>query len=185
MLEAVKRATAGLALAAAVAAPLAQATAQTAAPTVAAATPAAPQARPLAADPELEARVLEIAAELRCLVCQNETIAASHADLAIDLRNQVREQLRAGKSEREIREYMVARYGDFVLYTPPVKPTTWLLWVGPFILLVAMALVMWRTLVRRRATAVEAPLSDADRERARALLGQKPEPEPGPERKPS
>jgi len=138
-------------------------------------TPArAPQALPLAADPELEDRVLKIASELRCLVCQNETIAASRADLAVDLRNQVREQLRAGKSDAEIRAYMVARYGDFVLYTPPVKPTTWLLWAGPFVLLVAMAAWMWRTLKRRRAAPAAAPLSEAEQQRARDMLERDP-----------
>lgn len=129
-------------------------------------------ARPMAADPALEAKVLEIAHELRCLVCQNETIAASHADLAVDLRNQIRQQLQAGKSEREIKDYMVARYGDFVLYTPPIKPQTWLLWGGPFVLLVAMALWMARTVRRRRGEAPQAELSEAERQRARALLGQ-------------
>ncbi len=128
----------------------------------------------MALDPELEARVLKIAADLRCLVCQNETIAASHADLAVDLRNQVREQLRAGRSDAEIRAYMVARYGDFVLYTPPVKPTTWLLWVGPFVLLLAMATWMWRTVSRRRGDGAAAPLSEAEQQRARALLERDP-----------
>jgi cytochrome c-type biogenesis protein CcmH len=127
-------------------------------------------ARPLADDPVLEAEVLRIAHDLRCLVCQNETIAASHADLAIDLRNQIREQLRAGRSEREILDYMVQRYGDFVLYKPPVKPITWLLWGGPFVLLLAMAAWLWRLLRRRRATA--APLSDEELRRARQLLGE-------------
>ena len=136
----------------------------------------AQQARPLAADPALEARVQHIATDLRCLVCQNETIAASHADLAVDLRRQIREQLQAGRSEREILDYMVARYGDFVLYKPPFKATTWLLWAGPFVLLVAMAGWMAHTLRRRRAAAAaEAEaLTPADRERARALLGQDP-----------
>jgi cytochrome c-type biogenesis protein CcmH len=138
----------------------------------------AQQARPMADDPALEERVMAISSDLRCLVCQNETIAASRADLAVDLRNQVREQLRAGKSESEIRDYMVARYGDFVLYKPPVKPTTYLLWLGPFVLLLLMAVWMWRTLVRRRqeASAAAAPLSEADHERARALLDQKKDP---------
>jgi cytochrome c-type biogenesis protein CcmH len=129
-----------------------------------------PQARPMALDPELEERVLKIAAELRCLVCQNETIAVSNADLAVDLRSQVREQLRAGKSPAEIRAYMVARYGDFVLYTPPVKPTTYLLWAGPFVLLLAMAFVLWRTLSRRREAVAATPLSPAQQQRARELL---------------
>lgn len=135
----------------------------------AAAGPAGAQtARPLAADPVLEARVLEIAHELRCLVCQNETIAASHADLAIDLRNQIREQLVAGRSEREILDYMVQRYGDFVLYKPPVKPITWLLWGGPFVLLLAMLAWFW-TMLRRRGASAPA-LSDDEQRRARELL---------------
>ena len=130
----------------------------------------AQQVRPMAEDPLLEARVLAIAEELRCLVCQNETIAASRAELATDLKQQVREQLRAGRSEREILDYMVARYGDFVLYKPPVKPTTWLLWGGPFVLLLVMGLWLLTTLRKRHALAVTAPLTDAERERARALL---------------
>lgn len=137
----------------------------------------AQQAVPMAEDPVLEAEVMRIAHELRCLVCQNETIAASHADLAVDLRGQIRSQLREGRSEREILDYMVERYGDFVLYRPPVKPTTWLLWGGPFVLLVAMALWMRQTLRRRRqeAAAASAPLSDEERRRARVLLGSEAE----------
>ncbi|MBI3156916.1 MAG: cytochrome c-type biogenesis protein CcmH, partial [Burkholderiales bacterium] len=139
----------------------------------AAADRAAPQAVPLSDEPALEAAVMRIAHGLRCLVCQNETIAASNADLAVDLRGQIRSQLRAGRSEREIVDYMVERYGDFVLFTPPVKPTTWLLWGGPFALLVAMAWWLARTLRSRRAevAAAQAPLSDEERRRARALLG--------------
>lgn len=123
--------------------------AQTAAP----APPAAPASReaPLtAADPALETKVLKIAAELRCLVCQNQTIADSNAGLAVDLRNQVREMLRAGQSEEQIRDYMTARYGDFVLYRPPVKSTTALLWYGPGALLV-IALIVFALLLRRRS----------------------------------
>jgi cytochrome c-type biogenesis protein CcmH len=136
----------------------------------------AQEARPMAADPALEQRVQKLSENLRCLVCQNETIAASHADLAVDLRNQVREQLKAGKSEREILDFMVQRYGEFVLYTPPLKASTVLLWIGPFVLLAAMGSVLVRTLRRRRAQTVAAPLSDAERRRARELLGDKPEP---------
>jgi cytochrome c-type biogenesis protein CcmH len=91
---------------------------------------AAQEARPMAEDPALEARVLAIAEELRCLVCQNETIAASHADLAVDLRKQIRQQLQQGQSEAQILDFMVQRYGDFVLYRPPLKSSTWLLWGG-------------------------------------------------------
>jgi cytochrome c-type biogenesis protein CcmH len=97
---------------------------------------AAKEAAPAAADPELEARMLDVTAELRCLVCQNQTIADSHADLAVDLRNQVREMLRRGDSKQQIIDYMTARYGDFVLYRPPMKATTVLLWFGPPLLMV-------------------------------------------------
>ena len=94
-------------------------------------------ALPAVAEPELEARVMAIAAELRCLVCQNQTIADSHAGLAIDLRNQVREMLRQGKSRDDVVAYMTARYGDFVLYRPPLKESTALLWLGPALLFTA------------------------------------------------
>jgi len=96
---------------------------------------AAKDAPPAADDPVLEARMVRIAAELRCLVCQNETIAGSGADLAADLRQQVRTMLREGRSDQEIIKYMTDRYGDFVLYRPPMKNTTWLLWFGPGLLL--------------------------------------------------
>jgi len=96
---------------------------------------AAQQAAPAADDPALERRVTALAEELRCLVCQNQTLADSHAELAIDLKNRIREQLRAGKSGQDVLDFMVARYGDFVLYRPPLRATTALLWAGPFILL--------------------------------------------------
>lgn len=133
------------------------------------------EARPLADDPALEAKVLAIAEQLRCLVCQNETIAASRADLANDLRDQIRTQLREGRSEEQIKQYMVDRYGDFVLYTPPVRPTTWLLWAGPFLLLVAMLSWLVWLLRSRRHEAPAAPLDEAERARARVLLGEAPE----------
>ena len=109
-------------------------------------------ALPLAADPELEARVMKIAAELRCLVCQNQTIADSHAGLAVDLRNQVRDMLREGKSERDVLSYMTARYGDFVLYRPPLKESTALLWLGPGALF-AIGFTVLVLALRRRARA--------------------------------
>jgi cytochrome c-type biogenesis protein CcmH len=110
------------------------------------------EALPVAKDPVLEARVMAIATELRCLVCQNETIAHSHADLAVDLRNQIRDQLSKGQTESQIRDYMTARYGDFVLYKPPFKPTTALLWVGPPLLLLVALLGLFMTLrARQRA----------------------------------
>jgi cytochrome c-type biogenesis protein CcmH len=113
------------------------------------------EAAPASEDPVLEARVMKVSSELRCLVCQNETIAASHADLAVDLRNQVREMLRAGKSEREVFDYMTARYGDFVLYRPPVKSTTALLWFGPPVLLGGGLLALWLMLRRRNRLAAD------------------------------
>ncbi len=110
---------------------------------------AAKEAAPASDDPVLEARVMSVASELRCLVCQNQTIADSHADLAQDLRNQVRDMLRQGKSEAEILAYMTQRYGDFVLYRPPVKPVTTLLWFGPAVLLIGGVIVLMLVLRRR------------------------------------
>jgi cytochrome c-type biogenesis protein CcmH len=134
----------------------------------------AQESRPLADDPALEARVFEISHDLRCLVCQNETIAASNADLAVDLRGQIREQLKGGRTPDQIRAYMVQRYGDFVLYKPPFKPLTWLLWIGPFVLLLAMAWLMVRLLRQRRATASAPPLTEEESRRARELLSREP-----------
>lgn len=114
------------------------------------------EAAPEAEDPVLEARMVRIAAELRCLVCQNQTIADSHAELAVDLRNQVREMLRAGKSDAEIVAFMTDRYGDFVLYRPPFKSTTALLWLGPLALLVLGLFVLFRVLRKRSQLAPEA-----------------------------
>jgi cytochrome c-type biogenesis protein CcmH len=110
----------------------------------------AKEAAPASADPALEARVMRIATELRCLVCQNQTIADSHAELAVDLRRQVREMLQQGKSEKEVLEFMTARYGDFVLYRPPVKNTTLLLWYGPATMAV-VGIVLLLVMLRRRS----------------------------------
>jgi cytochrome c-type biogenesis protein CcmH len=126
------------------------------------------------ADPALEARMMVIAEELRCLVCQNETIAASHADLAIDLKNQIRLKLTQGQSQKQILDFMVERYGDFVLYRPPLKTTTVLLWLGPFVLLGIAALMLVINVRRRRLAAQPAALSDADAAKARALLATPP-----------
>ena len=122
------------------------------------------------ADPALEARMMVIAEELRCLVCQNETIAASHADLAVDLKNQIRLKLTQGQSQKQILDFMVERYGDFVLYRPPLKTTTVLLWLGPFTLLAAAVLMLVINVRRRRRAAQPAGLSDEDAAKARALL---------------
>ncbi len=135
---------------------------------------AAKEAAPASDDPVLEAKVMRIAAELRCLVCQNQTIADSHADLAQDLRGQVRDMLRQGRSEAQILDYMTQRYGDFVLYRPPVKATTWLLWGGPLLLLLAGAMVLWRLLGRSAKPAPAAPLAEGDAARAAELLQASP-----------
>ena len=127
-------------------------------------------ATPLAEDPQLETRVQRLSEELRCLVCQNQTIADSHAGLAVDLKNQIREQLRAGKSDADILDYMTERYGDFVLYRPPFKATTLLLWAGPFVLLLG-GLGIAVVVVRRRKPRVDAcEFTQADHEKAAALL---------------
>src|SRR5882672_7857271 len=101
-------------------------------------------------DPALEKRVRDLSSELRCLVCQNQTLADSNAPLAVDLRNQVREQLKSGKSERDVLDFLVARYGDFVLYRPPLKASTVLLWAGPFVLL-AFGLFLLFLRIRRKS----------------------------------
>jgi cytochrome c-type biogenesis protein CcmH len=116
----------------------------------------------------LERRVTNLAHELRCLVCQNQTIADSQAPLAVDLRNQIREQMAAGKSDQEITDFMVQRYGDFVLYRPPMKATTVLLWTGPFLFLVLGLFFLFRFLRRRQVPAPR--LTDAERAQAAKLL---------------
>ena len=129
---------------------------------------AAKEAAPAAADPVLEQRVMKLAEELRCLVCQNQTLAESNAPLAEDLRNQLREKMREGKTDREVVDFLVERYGDFVLYRPPLKATTVLLWFGPLLLLAIGFAVLLRRV--RRHSAEETGVSDADRKRAAELL---------------
>ncbi|HZR68705.1 MAG TPA: cytochrome c-type biogenesis protein [Burkholderiales bacterium] len=127
------------------------------------------EAAPAAADPALEARVMALSSELRCLVCQNQTIADSNAGLASDLREEIREMVRQGKSDRQIVAFMVDRYGDFVLYRPPLKATTALLWFGPLLLVLVGIVALFLRLARRRR-AEEPPLAPGDEERARRLL---------------
>ena len=116
----------------------------------------------------VQARWDHIAAELRCLVCQNESLASSNAELALDLRRELRSLIEQGRSDADIRSFLVSRYGDFVLYKPEVKPVTWLLWFGPFVLLLG-ALALALRLMRRKAAA-HAPLTDSERARVRQLL---------------
>ena len=126
---------------------------------------------PTVDDPVLEKRVMALSEKLRCLVCQNQTIADSHAELAIDLKNQVREKMQQGKSDQEILDYMVERYGDFVLFLPQVKSNTWLLWFGPFILLgLGLVLLMIKLKQRRKLIKQEPVLSDEDHARAASML---------------
>jgi cytochrome c-type biogenesis protein CcmH len=129
-----------------------------------------PQARPIDENPVVQAQMREIANELRCVVCQNQNIADSNADLAVDLKNQIRSQLNDGKSKAEILDYMVARYGDFVLYRPPFKATTAVLWAGPFVLLAAALFILFVQIRRRRQLLSAEDFPGEDIARARELL---------------
>lgn len=128
------------------------------------------EAQDMAKDPVLEKRMVGLAENLRCLVCQNESLASSHAELAEDLRREVRELMQKGMTDQEIKDYLVARYGDFVLYEPPVKGFTLLLWLGPFALLMGGLGVLVLQLRNRRKMVVETTLSPEAEARAAALL---------------
>jgi len=130
----------------------------------------AKEAQSAAGDPALEERLMNLSKELRCLVCQNETLADSRADLAEDLRNQIREQMKAGKSDKEIVAYLTQRYGKFILYNPPIDRTTYLLWFGPFVLLLAGLFLLFRFVKHRRELITDQPLSTDERQRAEDLL---------------
>lgn len=128
------------------------------------------EARPLADDPAGEARLKHLAVELRCLVCQNQTLADSNAPLAEDLRREVREMIAKNMSDQEIIEFLTARYGDFVLYRPPLKASTTLLWVGPFLLVVVGATALIITLRRRAGKVVDVPVTEDEHRRVEQLL---------------
>jgi cytochrome c-type biogenesis protein CcmH len=130
----------------------------------------ASEAQPLAQDPVIEARLVAIADELRCLVCQNESLASSRADLAEDLRREVRTLIVQGKSDEDIKKFLVDRYGDFVLYRPQFKPATWLLWLGPFILLFVGVIGLLRYLKNRNQTQTSPKLSQSDLARVQHWL---------------
>ncbi len=136
------------------------------------ATASAKEAAPLAEDPAVEQRLVAISEEMRCLVCQNESLSASRSDLAQDLRRELRTLIRQGKSDAEIRDFMVSRYGDFVLYRPRVKPETWLLWAGPFVLMGVAVMVLLVYLRRRNRAVPEAELTEDETRRAQALLAE-------------
>jgi cytochrome c-type biogenesis protein CcmH len=129
-----------------------------------------PEAAAMAQDPVVEARLVVLSQELRCLVCQNESLASSQAELADDLRREVRSLIREGKSDQEVKDFLVARYGDFVLYRPEVKPLTWVLWFGPFVLMLLAVVFLGRYLQARRAQVKPQALSDEDRARAEQWL---------------
>lgn len=130
------------------------------------------EAIPVAEDPELESRLNNLAENLRCLVCQNETLAASRADFANDMRREIRDQMKMNKSDEEIVDFLVARYGDFILFNPPFKPTTWLLWLGPFTLLLGggLALIFYLRRRRVRIKESEVPLTANQRLQAESLI---------------
>ncbi len=134
---------------------------------------AAPKAAlPNADDPVIEQRLVKLAEDLRCLVCQNESLAGSHAELAEDLRREIRVQMKAGKSDKQVIAYLTERYGDFVLYRPPFKPVTWLLWLGP-VLFLGIGGGAWVMTLRRRRCVEAAPLDEKRRAAAAHLLEEK------------
>jgi cytochrome c-type biogenesis protein CcmH len=130
----------------------------------------AKDAAPLVDDPITEQRLITISEEMRCLVCQNESLAGSRSDLANDLREQIRILIKEGKSDEQIRNFMVDRYGDFVLYRPPVKPITWLLWIGPFVILLIGIVGLFAYLRRRNTSVSTIALSEEDNQRLDSLL---------------
>lgn len=130
----------------------------------------AKDAAPLADDPVTEQRLITISEEMRCLVCQNESLAGSRSDLANDLRREIRTLIKEGKSDEQIRNFMVDRYGDFVLYRPPVKPITWLLWLGPFLILLLGIAGLMIYLKRRNQEVSTNALSDDQNRRIDTLL---------------
>ena len=128
------------------------------------------EAAPNAQDPVVEARMVHISEELRCMVCQNESLASSHAELAVDLREEVRSLIRQNKTDDEIKAFLITRYGDFVLYRPTVKPMTWALWFGPFALLLVALTAMVMYLRQRQRQAPQAGWTDEELKKAERLL---------------
>jgi cytochrome c-type biogenesis protein CcmH len=128
----------------------------------------AKEATPMAKDPVIEERVMELSSELRCLVCQNQTLAGSDADLAKDFRQQIRTMMQQGKTDQEIRDFLVERYGDFILYKPPFNAATAILWIGPAALMVGGAAALIVTLRRRRSTGAEDENTPSPEQLARA-----------------
>jgi len=130
------------------------------------------EAAPNAEDPVIEQRMINLAEDLRCLVCQNESLAGSHAELAEDLRREIREQMKAGKDDKQVVEYLTDRYGDFVLYRPPFKPVTYLLWLGPLLFL-GVGLTVWYLTMKKRRNLKDAPVDEKQIAVAAQLLDEK------------
>jgi len=142
-------------------------------PSQPAASVAATMAQPLLNDAMIEARLRELSKELRCVVCQNEALSDSPADLAESMRQEIRGLMRSGKSDQEVVEFLTARYGDFVLFRPPFKPLTYLLWTGPFVFL-GLGLIVWFVVLRARRTFKATPVSPEQIAAAARLLQDKP-----------
>jgi len=121
-------------------------------------------------DPAIEKRLANLSHELRCLQCQNQTLADSPSDLAADMRQEIREQMKAGKSDKEIVAFLTDRYGQFILYRPRVSPVTYLLWFGPFVLLLTGLYVLYQYIKHRRDSITEKPLTAEERRRAEEML---------------
>jgi cytochrome c-type biogenesis protein CcmH len=130
------------------------------------------EATPVGEDPVIEQRMVNLATDLRCLVCQNESLAGSHAELAEDLRREIRAQMKAGKNDKQVIEYLTTRYGDFVLYRPPFKPLTYLLWLGPLLFL-GIGLAVWFVTMRKRRALQATPVDEKQLAAAARLLDEK------------
>ena len=130
------------------------------------------EAIPVGEDPVIEQRMVKLAEDLRCLVCQTESLAGSHAELAEDLRREIRTQMKAGKNDKEVIDYLTERYGDFVLYRPPFKPVTYLLWLGPLLFL-GLGGAIWYVTLKKRRTLKETPVDEQQLAAAAQLLDEK------------
>lgn len=133
----------------------------------------AKEAVPVMGDAAMQARVMKLSEELRCLVCQGQSLADSHSDFSIDMRNKIQDLMEQGMSDKEVKEYLVARYGDFILYRPPLKSTTFLVWFGPLILFLIGVAVLVFNIKRRRKVLSSSPsaLSAEEQARVQGLLG--------------
>jgi cytochrome c-type biogenesis protein CcmH len=130
------------------------------------------EASPISEDPVIEQRMINLATDLRCLVCQNESLAGSHAELAEDLRKEIRAQMKSGKNDKQVIDYLTERYGDFVLYRPPFKPVTYLLWLGP-VLFLGLGAGLWYLALKRRRALQDSPVDEKQLAAAAKILDEK------------